>query len=517
MSTYSFPATDFDKPNRLLSLLGSHWSQHYEGAAAVSAMLQGAAQLETQNLRDLQELVDCTSVETVPLHHEERWWALTLKESDMQSTAALSRYGDALKFGTQADGTTRQYGVKGDRAFVFPLPEGLVGCGGMFNRITDPSVSLFPGVEVSIDVNRKTLSFVTNPFASPLIAVRPVYSGATVVDQELQLWVFNAKFDRQYVTQHFGYVFGLDLPSTPATKNFVRALMRGIVAGPSYRAIADAVSALTDTATAAGDETVETVFTDANGVAVVTDKTVYRFPADAIATVAPGDTLSAGDPLVDTITIHEFHSGTVPADLRVLAVGGGLLNAGYFGDLLFPNKTVPWVVEENVKGYTKLSFELTGIPTDVDKFWDDLHAAGIRAGKTLAMLLDTRSNPSGQPTAGALPTSVNPLEFLLANVWRNNLYLVRVKARRLGPDALPLSYGRWLKKLTPPGSCCVVLLELEADPTTVTMDGPGDATVPGFEEYPTLFDSIETVGETIDTSTIVDEYPILRYDTDFCV
>lgn len=517
MAKFTYPSTDLDKPGRLLALLGSHWSQHYDGAHAVAAMLQGAAQLEQQNLRDLQELYDCTTPATTPLYHTERWWPLTLQESQLNSVEGLGRYGDEYIYGAQLSGVGDTYGVRKDRSWVFPRPAGLVSCSGMYNRLTDPSLSWQHGVEVLIDVNRNSLTFVSNPFESDLLPVRPVYRGATVVDREVRLWLFNAQFDRSYLTKHFGYLFGIQATSTNAAREFLTTLLNGLSQGPSRQHAVELMAALTDIPLAKGAEVVETVLRDSRGLAIVTDKRCYRYPSDAVPVVAAGDAVVRGDALVDTLQVYEFNRGGLSAEIKALAVSGGLLNSGYFGDLIFENKSVALTVEPDVHGYTKISWPIGGIPTDVAKFWDDLHVAGIAARKTLAMLLDTRSNPTGQPSAVALPRTINPLKFLAENVWRNNLGLIRLKAKRLGQEALPMSYGHWLRELTPPGAYYLLLLELEAGPTTITMDTAGTETEGGFAETAIPFDSIETVGEDLLPSTYMDEYPLLRYDTDFCV
>lgn len=515
---FTYPATDLQKPSELLSLLGSHWSENYDGHSVVQTLLQGAAQLEEQNLRDLQELNDCVSRETVPLFHTERWYPLTFRQSQINADESLIRFGDGIRFGDQRDGVTFPYGnARMLGATVLPLPAGLSSCDLACNRITDPSLTLTHGVELSINVNRNSISFVGNPFDSDLIPRRPIYQGSEIVDHEITLWLFNARFDVRYLSRHFGYALGLDLPSTTSFRRLLVALFDSIVKGPSYQTVVETVGALVDIPTASRDGVVELVVEDQNHLVVATADDVYLCPKGSTAAVAVGDTLSPGDQLVTTVTVHEFHYGDVPADLAALAVGGGLLNHGYFGDLLFENKTVPIVVEEDVDGYTKISFELGGVPTDVEKFWGDLHAQGVAKGQTLAMLLDRRTSPEGQPKAGALPKTINPLEFLLSEVWRNNVFLIRIRDKNFGSRALPLPYGRWIKQTTPAGSCCVILLELEAGPTVATMSGAGSTTASGYTEAATLFDLIDEDGETIDTPAYFDEYPLLRYDTDFCV
>lgn len=72
-----------------------------------------------------------------------------------------------------------------------------------------------------------------------------------------------------------------------------------------------------------------------------------------------------------------------------------------------------------------------------------------QAGGALAHLLDRRPNGPGEPLAH-LPATINPLEFLIANVLRNNAYLVRIKASSLRRRKLGLYNMRHLRRLLPP-------------------------------------------------------------------
>jgi hypothetical protein len=60
-----------------------------------------------------------------------------------------------------------------------------------------------------------------------------------------------------------------------------------------------------------------------------------------------------------------------------------MLGYGFFGGLVFENKDVPVTVEEDVDGYTKVSWSLGGFSLDVEKFWEDVHASGVSKNQNL--------------------------------------------------------------------------------------------------------------------------------------
>ncbi len=121
-------------------------------------------------------------------------------------------------------------------------------------------------------------------------------------------------------------------------------------------------------------------------------------------------------------------------------------------------------------GGSAIPSTLSGRDVDVTKFWNEAHARGVARGETLAMLLDRRPVPVGQPTAGSLPATVNPLRFLLANVLRTRCLIARIKAGALGAGALGLAYLRTLRRIIPPGTALVVLVELPTADDSVIVD-----------------------------------------------
>jgi len=504
LSGFSFPASELDQPSRLLEVVGSFWSNVYGGNYLVQSMLHARAQLDTQAHLDLLELIASMSRFNVPVFHTDNWLMLTLVESQRNETDAnLAAYDGTL---TYSDAFQARYGVPLPTAYhCWKLPHGFRGAKLLLNRITASSLTWAEGVDYFVvgDV----VFFRENPFDNDFVPKREVFEGSQVVDREAALWAYRGQWDWDTVYRQFGYVLGAKLKSSQAYKDFLNALFDALVEGTSQRATEAALAAICDVPLVMeAEETVEHVLRDRNALWVITDKHAYRFHPESAVTVAAGDVLKAGDTMTDTLSFFEFNRGQVPDadDIRAIAVGKGFLASGYFQDIVFENKSVPLTVESSDDGYTRVSFEVKGTPGDVEKFWDDVHERGVAAGQTLAMLLDRRANKVGQPTAVALPKTINPFGFLCQNVFRNNLALVRVKTHLFGPDALGMHNARLLRKIIPPHTALIVLSQLAIRGDEIIMEGPGDEQHAGYEEDVTVFLGA-SISEEIDPDEMIEE------------
>lgn len=504
LKPYTYPASDYDLPQRLLHAVGSFWSDTFDGNDLVASLLHSRAQLDAQAHLDLLELVASISRFTVPIFHKKNWFPLTLKASEMNLTPLNSlRYGDAGE--TYNEGTENVYGgQKRSVYFCWTLPTELKDFQLILNRITLASLTLTRGVDFFVEGN--VIAFVKNPFESELVTKLEMFEGNTVVDREITLWIYCGQFDFETIYKQFGYVLSTRLASSEAYRDFLNAIFDGLVEGTTVRNVEAALSAICDVPLVReAEETVQHILTDSRSLWVVTDKHAYGFALGSTAVVSVGEVVKRGQRLTDTLTVYEFNRGEVPdpAEVRALSVGRGVLAAGYHQDIVFENKTVPLQVTTD-GGYTRIEFEVQGLPGDVAKFWDDLHANGVAADQTLAMLLDKRTNKVGQPTAMNLPSTINPLEFLCQNVFRNNLYLVRVRTGLLGPNALGLHNGRLLRKLVPAHTTMILLTQLEVSGDEITMDGPGDEYRAGYEEDVKVFLGL-TATDEMDPADYIDE------------
>lgn len=492
---YKFPQTVYDQPRNLLSALGSFWSSIYDRRDQVLSYAAGKCSVESQAMLDVLELIASMSRYTVPIFHTDQWYELRLRESQRNDAAtSLLRYDGATNFGEG-----HAYDVPVDSGFhSFPLPSRLSEAPVIVNRFAAPSLTWLSGIDYLVDVERQALVFHANPFTDNRVIKQPVYEDGLIVDREALLWIFRGQYDLSHVYEQFAYAINLRMKSSKGYRDLMNAVFDAIVGGTAVRQIETAFSALTGIPLAQEPtETVKFIHRDNNSRLVITDQHTYKFDLEALPIVEVGDEVRAGQPLVDALRFYEFNRGQVDATLQGLAMGRGFLANCYYGDLIFENKDVPLeVITDDPSGYTKLKFPLGGFPADVERFFEALHANGVSAASepvdpcetadairtpgddcdtettygrrgTLAHLLDTRTNRVGEPRASNLPRNINPLQFLMGNILRGGIFLVRIKASHLS-NGLGLHHARLLQKVVPPHTALLVLVELTAQTDSVT-------------------------------------------------
>jgi hypothetical protein len=615
---YTYPGSDLDRSKVLISLLGSFWARTYTGIDQIHSYVDGGAYTVAQSHRDLLAAVAALSRYDVPLFHEELLYPVILRRSQLNTaitnTVAFDRekgrFDDTLRFDTAVE----------NELFSFPLPDKFAGAENLFNKITFPTVSLASDVDFTVDATRKALVFVSNPFDNPAIVRRSVTANGQQ-DEELTLWAFCGKFDYEYVFNQFAYALGIKLKTSQSYKDLVNAIFSGLIdGGLSARNLDAAIAAICGIPLVAeANEVVEAVEYDAHGLLIVTDKSVYKFYEDAIPAVGVGSVVRAGDYLVRGFEINEFFVGNTylrenedpvdrpettkllatniyetiaaenddellvsaaadcPArkDLAALALDNSFLSTCFFGDLVFENKVVPLVVDDNhPTGYTFVSFELGGFPSDVERFFQEVHERGVESAETgriscflnpneyrsyddlpekgivgqiyktlddnryydwvpkrseiesaryeqitqvppfkklgtLAHLLDKRLQPSGEPAADNLPAEINPLRFLVENVLRNNVFVVRINVSALGQNRLGLYNIRHLRQVIPPQTAMIVVFELtlKSDKIDAEKHVPDTATV---------FTGIEPQLDTVDETYVKDRGVLINRISGTC-
>lgn len=512
MAEYTYPSNGLERAQFLLGLLGSHWTNVYQGNELVEQYVFARAQEELQTFQDLTELVATSSRFEVPIYHTDNWYFLVIKESELNSL--ILKYGEGAVYGDQPNGTLYKYGepnvIQTGLGYSFPVAADLKSCRNIFNRLSRPSLTYQRGVDFTL--SEGVISFASNPFDDSRVAIREVYEGSDVVDREAGLWVFKGEFDWEHEFYHFGYVLGLRLESSAEYRDFVNAVLDAIVRGTSEKELQLAIAAITGTPVVVdAEETVELIKTDLRYKIVVTDKNVYKFQTSATVIVEVGDTVYAGDQLVDTVQFFDLNRGETP-DIFAVTVGLGFLPGGFADGLTFLNKDVPLDVTTEL-GRTKVTFELGGLPTDVERFWTLVHEKGVADGTTLANLLDGRLEPSTEPIAANMPATINPLEFLIENVLRYNAYIVKIKVSN-ARGGLSMHNTRLLRKIVPPWTAMILLLELESD-ETIEMDGEGTEEAPGYSETTESFIGADVEEESI-TPSNVSEQVTLRAVGGFC-
>lgn len=524
MATYTFPATDLDRPRNLMACLGTFWNTVYSGRDQILAYTEAMAQAAQQTGLELMELLQSISRFEVPIFHKGTWYPLRLRQSDGQAAQTnWAQYND----GTLYDQTAKYDTALSRDTYAYPLPSGLAGAKLILNRFAEPSLILHNGNDFLLDQDKGVIVFRDDPFSDDRVPRVQLFADGAVADQEALLWVFRGDFDWDTAYRQFGYVLGMRMQSSSGYRDLLNAVFDALTTGCSAKQLTLGVSALTGIPLVLEPtETVVDVTRDAYNTLVITDQHVYKFALTATPVVAVDDVVRAGDALTDALTIQELNQGVAPDWLQAIALGRGMLSTCFYQDLIFQNKDFPLqVITDDPSGFTKLQFPLGGYPLDVDHFFSDMHQRGVDAALlpvdpcdpgatiqwdsvpgdpdtptrtlrrgTLAHLLDVRANAVGEPTAATLPATINPLQFLIQNVLRHNAFVVRVKAALLGTGALGLQQLRWLKRLCPPHTAMILLVELtpKAEQIGPTM----------IEEAITTFQGAEPRVDTVPVSMV---------------
>ena len=482
---YRYPQNDLDNADLLLNLLGSFWATTYQGNKLISDLTEVTGQMAQQTYAQLMELVNSVSRFKVPIFHQDNWYALRFRETALNLDVNLLPKHNTQTTQTYTADNSLTYG-KGlpTSYFVLAKPRGLAEVKLIFNRLTNPSVELVQGVDYWLEDT--LIIFRENPFKNDLIAKRDLLSDSgEIIDKEIVLWMYRGKWDWYTTYKQFGYVLRLQLKSSENYKQFINAIFDSFVNGTSIRTQKLALAAAFGVPLVIeAKEVVENIIRDVDKLNIVTDRNVYRFPLTAAPIVFIHQQVLAGDSLTDLLQVFEFNRGKQidPQDISALSIGEGLIPYGFQGELVFENIETPIIVELGVDGFTKISWKIGGFPFDADKFWDDTHAAGIAKNQTIAMLLDQRATPIGQPTAAMLPNKINPLQFLTDNVLRNNAYVVKIKAGVSRATKLPFVPSDQLRKIQPPHTLMLLNVELVYDDTHVIMETLGTETSAGYEE-----------------------------------
>lgn len=463
---FTFPALLTDDKYSFLDLHGDFWKTVYVGADLVADVMFALAQEQRQAAQNYQELVSVLSRGTVPLYHQENWYSLRLLESQVIRDGI--RYGNDSSYGS---GYT--YGsYLGSSVFRTELPKYLAYVPVITSRVSlDAAEVLVNGIDFY--TNSGLIYFAKNPFELSF-DIEPISDSAgNVTDRQLTLWLLSSQWDYGYVYDNYGYMLFAAQATSEEYRSLVATTLDSFTSGSSHKSIADALGYIFSSPVAASNEIVEAVVTESNCKLVITDKHVYRGELTANVTLVAGDVVVTGQQLFDTVTFYDLSRGEVPS-VPGVSLDVGMLPAYYSDNLFFTNSDVPLVVEENVDGKTKVSFELTGNVSDVARFFDDLHSRAIDGGtNTLAELLDVRgiSAPT-QPTAASLPATINPCELLVKNVLRFNSALARINVVTDGLGKPELINSSMLRKIIPPWF--VLLLYLELDVTDEVVGGPSD-------------------------------------------
>jgi hypothetical protein len=511
MASFRYPRGDLDQSALLLRLLGTHWSEGYHGLELLRQYLQARTQLDLQTEQDTLEACQAASRLTVPVTHTTLCLPLQLLQSQQNLTeAAFASYDGSYQY----DGTLR-YGCPAPQTlYSFAVPGTIRKIPAITNRLQDPSVTWIDGLDYYLDSSRGVLHLRQDPFATGLFTQEAIYTDGEQTDTQATLWGLQVGIAKNLIHEHYGWVPELYAEPTEGYRDLVNATWDNLVEGAHHQSMLAALAAVCDVPLALSDETVVDITRDAKHLLIITDQHAYKAAKVNTSSLAIGDRVQAGQSLTDALVVYELTRGETPSSLYNLTLGKGYLANGYFGGLSFPNKDVDLVVTTDDDGYTKLSCELGGWPGDVTQFWDDFHTRGKAAGQTLAQLLDQRTNQVGEPTSVNLPATINPLEFLVENVLRYHVAIVKLVPQYFGPDALPLSTLRYLRQYLPPHVGMLIQVTTAAEEDSIDPEALDPAA--RVAETPGLLRALPSIAETITTASVAEGSPRLYYMEGIC-
>jgi len=503
----AFP-TKLDEQARLLGYLGSHWCKHYTGASEVGAFALARSQIEYETEHRRNDAIACVARREIPLAESHHWQCFLLRKADR--TQEYLRYGEGGAFYGESGLTYG--GVSPKTLTAFPLPAGFTSFPVLSDGIMGMSKCWVQGVDYIVSTDQ--IVFRQDPFTHGAFAQTDADSPH---GECVRIWAYKPTTTANLLQMHAGYVLGLDTPVTQAAKDMINVVWDALVQGSTLYTVQGLLSAMTGSPLVASDtETVEVILPGDDYLRVVTDKQVYLYNAVASPAVSVGDHVRKGDNLCDSFRVYELQSG-LPSDCNLdrVCCGVGHLGEGYLDCLTFHNQDVPLVVE-TLDGYTKISFSLGGWPSDVSRFFSELHSRGLAHGKTLAHLLDTRYNKVGEPQAGDLPATVNPMRFFVEQVLRHHFFIAEIQAASFGVSALGLQHLDMIRQALPPHTAMLCVLGLDAGGETITMDGPGGDNAAGYSEIASAVYTASQFSDILASSHIIESEPTPSYITGIC-
>ncbi|TXH47689.1 MAG: hypothetical protein E6Q97_26675 [Desulfurellales bacterium] len=348
----------------LRTLLGSFWSDVFEGHAQLDALLAGLALCGQQLELDAAFEDAAISRREIAPYRRAPAFPIRLRESDRDTgTPNIRRL-------TGADMTGYQLGAPDGTYVGFPLPDGLRDFSVITSRLENPDYALFNGIDVWVDTDLGLLVFRADPFSTSDVV--PAAPGPA---REIVVWAHDALLERRDVFSHHGFAFGFDEAEDSVVQKTVMAPYADCVALGSTAAL---VRELVAAATRVNPET---------------------FGPD-------------GD-----VEICDCRHGRPPAWLTTLTIEAAWLTDGD-GPIWIDNTERP--VRSYVSdGLTRVDIGVRGEARSVRHFTDELNRRCEARGTTLLSVLGAWRGITN-------PTSVNPAEFVLSNALRGALVLVRI-------------------------------------------------------------------------------------------
>jgi hypothetical protein len=435
----TFPSNDVTDGQYLYRALGSFWTQIFQDRSVLKGYTTGMAEELVQSYTDLVETVNQYSVKKIDTLHTVRWQPLIIKKSEYDQAPFVFEPDNAV-FGLQQPtdefyanqlfrfGYSKQTESKTVASYTpsFKLNQfGLIA-----DRIIAPTTLLLPGVDVVLKEN--TLYFNSDLFNNPNIPRAKLVgalgapvtytnsSGAQIEDEFIVLWIYKAGIDTAALYNNFGCLLDLQFSSSEAYKAILQGVMNLAVEGPTIKALNIALAGLLGLSVVLdNNEVVEEIYSDNDYQFIITDKHAYRLPNNQITSdkVKVGNVLHMGDQLTDAIKVVDAVVDPVwwrtQLTSNKLAVASHVFAASVGQQLFFENKLANITYSAG-----SLYFPVQGNAADVAAFQHRINEPA-----QLSRLLAALGMSSGEDST----MTINPVDFLFSNVFRNNALLLKLE------------------------------------------------------------------------------------------
>lgn len=468
---------DFTDPEVAFEYLSPFWTRMFKDSDAVRGIVHANSQQLSQIYLNWLEAVGMLSIKTAEPFHKEQFMPMIIRRSKFSTGPDVLTFGSGTVFGAQPEGGTYRPGdvftygglERLSGLYYVGMPTGVVSVGPfIYNRLTEPSVVMLRDSDFMVIDN--IVAFREDPFENPLIPKRIVAGDNGTQDEEIILWASEARIDDQRLYQNYGFAFPARRKSSEAYRLILETFYRIYADGPSPVAVDMVVAALAGLPITKEDLEVVESITEFNGQAlVITDAGSYQLPVGVAvrSEIEVGTELSAGSPLAEATRVYE--GGTGSDWWRMLPVL--TLGKEYFalpiGGLGFPNKVVrvvPSAVLDDA-GFDA-TFELTGIPAEISKFWEASSAAGLAAGRRFGTAM---WEEYGKTLSGVADPSqdlyINPLQFVAEKLMDRSVIVVKVDLSKIADQAFLIQNLRILNDTCPVFCGLIVLLEQSLDDT----------------------------------------------------
>ena len=474
----------------LMDWIGSFWSEVYSDHEFIKTLQEARGLRMSQLYLDLLEGLALQDRGSAPVFHRERWHPVVVRKS-WRNVGSPEMFrlvsGGTVVLGDQThpaypEGTRITLGgrnIEYRDLVVYPLrgaSEGLKGVATcLASGISGDPVVLSAGTGFMLLDGAIAVPSDQDPFTGENASKFPKFEVDTDdpdnPDEEVVLWACDAMFDKGFVGDHLGYVFGIGTESTEACRRAVNAVWDAVASGCSPLLLKSLMAAICGVPTVKHDgEVVERIDRGDDGILVTTDKEVYRLPPESELrkNVVPGAKLSRFDTLDASVKIYaglngdsaESAFGEFLGDLDVLKqdIPSLDLPPALFRSSVDDGFSVGWAEEDvtcegfDVHGHPRLRFPIGGSDNDEDTFWQDTWDSYEESGVSMEDCLEGL-NYDSDFKAGKVCARISPMRFFMRNLIGANTLVMSVRTDAIAEDSLlydPRFFG-FLRSVVPSG------------------------------------------------------------------